>query len=431
MALLFCLFYTIMYTTICQMKIKDLQKLDIPKNPGVYFFMDGSDILYVGKATDLRSRVRSYFGADLIEARGPHIVDMVVKAKTIKWQETDSVLEALILEANEIKKNQPYYNTKEKDNKSYNYVVVTKEDFPKVLLIRGRELEKHRAGAKVAVLNGVKIDSMFGPFPSGGSLRVALQIIRKIFPFRDKRSVQKDKAEFYKQIGLTPDLSDSVIKKGYKENIEHIKKFFKGNKKTLVKDLEKRMMEHAKREEFERANDIKKKIFALKHINDASLIKEDFLAKKPKTSKINRIEAYDVAHLSGKNMVGVMVVVEDSSPEKNEYKKFNINGFDKANDTGALKQILERRFAHPEWTYPDLIVIDGGKAQKNVVHKFFKKYGLSIAVVSVVKDEKHKPKAIMGSKDIIKSHEKDILLANHESHRFAISFYRKKQRKLT
>ena len=197
------------------MKLKNLQKLDIPKNPGVYRFMDNSEVLYIGKATDLRSRVRSYFGADLIETRGPHIVDMVTKAKTIKWQETDSVLEALILEANEIKKNQPYYNTKEKDNKSYNYVVITKEDFPKVLLLRGRELEKYKAGINSSILRGSKIGSIFGPFPGGESLKIALRIIRKIFPFRDNRSIQKDKVEFYKQLGLTPDLSDSNIKKKY------------------------------------------------------------------------------------------------------------------------------------------------------------------------------------------------------------------------
>jgi excinuclease ABC subunit C len=412
------------------MKLSEFKKLDIPKNPGVYYFMGGSDILYIGKATDLRSRVRSYFGADLIETRGSHIVDMVIRADTVKWQETDSVLEALILEANEIKKNHPYYNTKEKDNKSYNYVVITKEDFPKVLLVRGRELEKHRVGARGTVLDGVKVDSMFGPFPSGESLKVALQIIRKIFPFRDKRSVQKDKAEFYKQIGLTPDMSDSAVKKGYKENIDHIKKFFKGNKKTLVKDLEKKMMDHAKKEEFERAQDIKKKIFALTHINDVALIKEDFLPIKKKVSKIHRIESYDIAHMSGKNMVGVMTVVEGNSPNKDEYRKFNIRGFEKANDTGALREVLERRFAHPEWPYPDLLVVDGGRAQKNVVHKFFKQYGLSIPIVSVVKDERHKPKALMGPKGIIKDFEKEILLANHEAHRFAITFFRKKQRKI-
>ena len=172
------------------------------------------------------------------------------------------------------------------------------------------------------------------------------------------------------------------------------------------------MMNHAKVEEFENANEIKKKIFALNHINDVALIKDDFFAGKTKVhslskGKIKRIEAYDIAHLSGKNMVGVMTVVDGGEISKEEYRKFNIKGIESANDTGALKQVLERRFAHPEWTYPDLIVMDGGRAQKNVAHKFFKKHGLSIPVVSVVKNEKHKPKAILGPKDIINNFKKD------------------------
>ncbi len=414
------------------MKLQDLKKLDIPKNPGVYYFRDNLGILYIGKATDLQSRVRSYFGADLIETRGPHIVDMVTKARAVSFQETDSVLESLILEANEIKKFQPYYNTKEKDNKSYNYVIITKEDYPKVLIVRGRELEKQKTGASVPALRDVKIDSFFGPFPSGESLRIALRIIRKIFPFRDKSSIQKDKAEFYKQIGLTPDMSDSQVKQTYKESIENIKLFFKGKKKKLISELEKKMMFFAKEESFEKAQEIKKKIFALNHINDVSLIKEDFFGGNNSYDKDSdyKIEAYDVAHMSGKNMVGVMTVVKDGLPEKSLYRKFIIKDIESSNDTKALRQILERRFAHPEWVYPNLLVIDGGVAQKNVAHAFLKQYGLAIAVVSVVKDEKHKPKAIMGPKDIIKKYKKEILLANYESHRFAIGFYRTKQRKI-
>jgi excinuclease ABC subunit C len=103
-------------------------KLNMPDKPGVYFFMKGKDILYIGKATSLKDRVKSYFSSDLIETRGPLLVDMVFKSDSIKWTETDSVLEALILEANLIKKNQPYYNTKEKDDKSFNYVCITKDE---------------------------------------------------------------------------------------------------------------------------------------------------------------------------------------------------------------------------------------------------------------------------------------------------------------
>jgi hypothetical protein len=96
------------------MKSQDLKKLNIPDKPGVYFFKRENNILYIGKATSLRSRVRSYFGKDLIATRGPVILDMTVQANTLKWEVTDSVLEALILEAELIKQHQPKYNTKEK-----------------------------------------------------------------------------------------------------------------------------------------------------------------------------------------------------------------------------------------------------------------------------------------------------------------------------
>jgi excinuclease ABC subunit C len=120
------------------MKVADLQKCNLPDNPGVYFFYKGKQLLYVGKATSLKSRVRSYFAKDLIETRGPHIVDMVFKADRVVFEETDSVLEAVILEANLIKKYQPRYNTKDKDNKSFNYVVITNDPLPLVILVRCR-----------------------------------------------------------------------------------------------------------------------------------------------------------------------------------------------------------------------------------------------------------------------------------------------------
>src|SRR5437016_4809705 len=114
----------------------------MPDTPGVYFFLGkNKKVLYIGKATSLKERVRSYFVADLHEKRGPWIVTMIEKARSIDWRQTDSVLEALILEANLIHNYKPKHNTDLKDDKSWNYVVITKEDFPRVLLVRGKDLE--------------------------------------------------------------------------------------------------------------------------------------------------------------------------------------------------------------------------------------------------------------------------------------------------
>src|SRR3989338_4981810 len=159
---------------------KELAKFKLPDNPGVYFFKSGRKILYIGKATSLRDRVRSYFSTSLGDARSSVIVAMIEEAKSISWQKTDSVLEALILEANLIKQYQPKYNTDEKDDKSYNYLVITKEDFPRVLIVRGRELHSPLFAKRYS------LNAVFGPFPHGQQLKEALKIVRKIFPFRDK-----------------------------------------------------------------------------------------------------------------------------------------------------------------------------------------------------------------------------------------------------
>ncbi|MFZ3011569.1 MAG: GIY-YIG nuclease family protein [Minisyncoccia bacterium] len=400
------------------MNSKNLKKFKIPDNSGVYFFLEKGKIIYIGKATSLKDRVRSYFGKDLIQTRGPILVDMVFKADKIKWQITDSVLEALILEAKLIKKHQPKYNTKEKSDKSFNYVCVTDEQLPKVIIVRGKNLKNEK--------------NVFGPYPNGSQLREALKIVRRIFPFLDEKS--KNYLEFYKQINLVPDLND---KKLYKQNIKNIILFFEGKKKRIFKNLKKEMQEYAKKQEFEKAGEIKRQMFALKHINDVALLKQENFSRSslpgvPGGAHTNknflvsgaRIEAYDIAHMGGKNMVGVMVVMEDGEVVKNEYKKFKIRTQTDANDTGALKEVLERRLAHTEWTYPNLIVVDGGMAQINIARKILNKLKINIPVVSVVKDEHHKARAIMGDREFGLKYKKEILLANSESHRFAIAYHK-------
>ena len=148
------------------MKSQELAALNLPDTPGVYFFKQGKEILYIGKATSLRDRVKSYFSKDLIATRGAHIVDMVFKADSVAFEETSSVLEALILEANLIKKHQPYYNTREKDDKSWNYVCVTKEPFPKIVVERGKNID-----FDTNQIGSLRLRSIYGPFTSGLSLR--------------------------------------------------------------------------------------------------------------------------------------------------------------------------------------------------------------------------------------------------------------------
>lgn len=423
------------------MNSQHVKKAGLPDKPGVYFFLGRPNglgkkekILYIGKATSLRDRVKSYFSKDLINTRGPAILDMTVKADKVEWQETDSVLEALILEANLIKKFKPKYNTKEKDNKSFNYVCITHDKLPRVLVIRGRGLNKK------------EYSKVYGPFPNGSQLREAMKIIRRIFPYFDNDSLKRNNREFYKQLGLVPSSE-------YKNNIKNLKLFFEGKKKSVAVNLKKEMIAFARKKEFEKAGEIKNRIFALNHINDIALIKSDYtndntlqnrLSLSARSSlrrahtydfseniitSITRIEAYDVAHMGGKNMVGVMTVIENGEVNKSEYRKFIICTQSDANDTGALEEVLSRRLRHTEWGLPSLIVVDGSTAQVNIAKRVLDRYQFDIPIVGVVKDERHKPKAIIGEENIIKAYKKHILLANNEAHRFSITFHKQKRNK--
>jgi excinuclease ABC subunit C len=416
------------------MNLQDLKKKKLPDTSGVYMFIGArKKILYIGKATSLRSRVRSYFDKDIRDKRGQHIAAMVEQAKEVDFIETDSVLEALILEANLIKKYEPHYNTKEKDDKSFNYIVITKEDFPRVLIVRAREL----FGSSTPK-NKYEVKYAFGPFPQGTVLKDALKIIRKIFPFRDKclpaRHAQtgipiSGKPCFNRQIKLCPGVcSGEISKKEYAKVVQNIRLFLDGKKGQIIKKLEREMRAVAKKLEFEKASEIKKTIFALKHIRDVALMKNE----RHPMSLVGefRIEAYDVAHISGKFVVGVMTVVEDGEAKKSDYRKFKIKSFEGADDTRALKEILERRLTHPQWQLPKLMVVDGGKAQKNTAEKVLKELGSAIPVVGVVKDERHKPKNITGKRVLVEKYEKEILLANNEAHRFAITYHRLLRSKL-
>lgn len=420
---------------------KSLEKLNVsslPDAPGVYFFLNSADeVLYVGRATSLRDRVRSYFSDDLISTRGPLIVDMMFQSTKIDFIQTDSVLEAVILEANLIKKHQPRCNTKEKSDKSFYHVVITDEEFPRVKMVRGKDLktldsfkvkDKERAATKQKVLG------VFGPYTSGQVLTRGLKLIRKIFPFRDRCEPEMGRPCFNRQLGLCPGVcTGEISSKEYQKIIKHLILFLKGEKTRVTRSLEREMLVRAKAREFEKAGELKKTLFALKHIQDISLIRDDeSRSVEPSAPEaFFRIEGYDVAHLSGKNTVGVMTVLEDKQIKKSDYRLFKIRT-DKSDDIASLRQILERRLGHPEWPYPNLIVVDGSIAQRKVAEAVLAEKGFDIAVAAVVKNDKHRPDGIIVrpgdrriDRNFIKKYTKEILLVNSEAHRFAIKHHRK------
>lgn len=396
------------------MTSQELQKIDLPDCPGVYYFLGPKkEILYIGKATSLKDRVKSYFATDLLETRGEKLVNMLENAIALDYRTTDSVLEAIMLEAYEIQRWNPIGNTIGKDNKSFNYVVVTKEDFPKLVVVRGRGL-RLKLEAK-----SYKPKAIFGPFPHGAELREALKIIRRIFPYRDEKCKLTGKPCFNAQIGLCPGPCAGWIgKREYRKQIKRIELFFVGKKLELIKDIEKEMKVLVKSQKFEEAGKLKRTLFALEHIQDMALIKRDI--ERTHSAETFRIEAYDIAHLGGTNAVGVMTVVEDGEKNPSQYRKFKIR-LDKNNDIENLKEVLTRRLNHPEWDMPQIVVVDGGMSQLNAAKVIFK----TAEVVSVVKDDKHKAREILGDKVLAEKWNKSILLANSEAHRFAIGYHRK------
>lgn len=408
---------------------EDLKQFNLPDGPGVYLFKKGRRILYIGKAASLRDRTRSYFAPDLAQSRSDAIVRMVEEADRVTYRTTDSVLEALFLEAGLIQRHLPPYNTLAKDNKSFNYLVVTKEAFPRVLVVRGREL--HTGWTKG------EVRKMYGPFPGGLALQDALKMVRRIFPYRDDKCApcgtpknRSCKPCFSRQIGLCPGVcTGEITAREYAQVVRNIREIFSGNFHGLRRRLTAQMQASAKAERYEEAAQLRRQVDALTHIRDVSLIKAPSRVSSGGwriSGESARIEAYDVAHTAGKGTVGVMTVVEDGVPLKSAYRKFTIRSTTN-DDIGSLREVLGRRLAHPEWPLPKVVAVDGGKAQVSAARKVLREAGVLIPVVGVVKDESHRAKGLLGDPKAIAAHEKDILLGNSEAHRFAIAFHRRKR----
>jgi excinuclease ABC subunit C len=401
-----------------------------PETPGVYIMKDAAErVLYVGKAGNLRRRVSSYF-------ERPHdvrIQTLVTKIDHIDFEQKDTALEALIREAELIKTLTPPFNVREKDDKSFLYFEITREKFPRVLLVRGAGvIAAGRKGGHVVAPQGKR----FGPFTSASSAREALRILRKIFPWSTHAADEIGRMKrpcFNYEIGLCPGTCVGLIThEDYLKNIDRLKLFFEGKKKNILKALEKEMKAASKKQEFERAEALRRQMFALQHIRDTALISDNemLMAVGGKAGGVAaglragyRIEGYDISNISGTSAVGSMVVFEDGEPNTNEYRKFKIRSIFQPNDVGMLKEVLERRFARSDWSMPDLVLIDGGLAQVNVARRVLLRALIKISIVGIAKGPKRDRNDIIGL--IPKGVQKSTLIkVRDEAHRFAINYHK-------
>ncbi len=402
---------------------------NLPKSPGVYEFRDKQgEILYIGKATRLKDRVGSYFLKNAHLDR-PNIEPMMAQIAEIKIHKTDSVLEALILESNLIKKHQPKYNVMAKDDKSFGYFVITKEKFPRVVILWKTELGK------------VPAKKIYGPYLSKYQMNIALKLIRRIFPFHsNKQQTEKGCLDF--QIGKCPGPHEGAIsQKDYLKNIHGIEMILQGKKKHLLAELKRQMKEYAKKNEFEKAGEARNRIFALEHIRDVALIASDenFQFSIFNFQKI-RIEGYDISNIGGDWSVGSMVVFSGAHPDKSQYRKFKIKTVQGIDDVAMMREVLYRRFGN-DWAKPDLIILDGGKGHLNMAQKIGEDLGLEIPIIAVAKGPTRKKLDIFQSKFLltylgrneeirekynrILSDAKLLERIRNEAHRFAISYHKK------
>lgn len=379
---------------------------------GVYLMRDSRrKILYIGKASSLKRRVLSYFQ----RPQETRIEKMLEQVSTIDTLKTDSVIEALLLENELIKKYQPKYNVKLKDDKTYLGIYITKEEWPKVM--PARITEKLPPG------------EFYGPFPSANQVRDALQIIRKIFPFRYSCEPMSGKACFEYHMGLCPGVcAGKISKEEYNKTVKEIKMFLKGRKKKVISEIEKDMKNAARNLDYEKAAKLRDRVFALRHIHDVALISNEDFNPQMEEDIPHRIEAYDISNISGAFTVGSMVVFTDGLIDKNQYRKFQIKGVKGINDIEGLKEILIRRLKHKEWPYPDLILVDGGKGQVNATAEVLEENKINIPVVGIAKGPDRKKNEIINFQNI-KINPALIIKIRDEAHRFAIEYYRLKHRK--
>lgn len=418
-------------------KRKILKKLNsVPDIPGVYLMKDErGNIIYVGKATSLKKRITSYFyRADT----DPKSLSLISNIHDFEFIPVASDAEALILENALIKKYQPRYNINLKDDKSYPFVKITEEKFPSVRLVR-------------EVKDGVSL--YFGPFTDVELVKSVLKFIRKYYPVRNCRyNLEKKKVRLCTQYYIkrcSGPCEGKISEDEYRRIVNGLISFFEGNYKSFTKDLMKQMKEAIESLEFEKAEEIKRRIFMLEEMRKRFPLRDEKtlftygesnvlvgLKDILRLEKIPyHIEGYDVSNIQGDCATASKVSFKGGAPDKDNYRRYRIKFVEgMIDDCRMIEEVLTRRFDSEEERreIPDLILIDGGKPQLNTAIRTLRKMKMDIPVISLAKREeeiyiKESKEPLCIGKDSPEIH---LLQAiRNEAHRFAVSYHRKLRRK--
>ncbi|HMS50601.1 MAG TPA: excinuclease ABC subunit UvrC [Candidatus Saccharibacteria bacterium] len=422
---------------------------ELPNKPGVYFHknVDG-EIIYVGKAAVLKNRVRQYFQKS--RDRDPKTQLLVSEIVDTDWQVVDSEIEALFLEAELIRRYMPRYNILLRDDKSQSYVRIDfSNNYPSVTTTR-RPLDD---GAEY-----------YGPFLSTVALRRALKYLRRAFPYSTHTTLP-GRACLLVHLGLCPGPETGQLdSKAYKHSLRQLVRVLRGQKQTIVNELERDMKQQAKSGQYEHAAKLRDQIRDLRELDkriifgdkefmdlskDHALVELIELLGLEKTPK--RIEGYDISHMSGTDTVASMVVFTNGVADKAQYRKFKsrIPGND---DFEHMRETMRRRFSQKNitaWGMPHLLLIDGGKGQLGAAIEVLQERKIEIPVIGLAKKyeeivvrrdwpfTKLQPAAVLKQRGYTKESADFTLIdlpnnsnivkllqrIRDESHRFAVSYH--------
>ena len=522
--------------------IKEKLKL-LPDQPGSYqFYNKFGKIIYVGKAKNLKSRVKSYFTG----AHNSKTTKLVSEIADFSTLITKTEREALILELNLIKENLPKYNIKLTDDSTYPFIVITNGIAPKIMVSR----EPNKG-------DGI----YFGPYPNVYSAKETVRLLNKIYPVRKCEKLPKKACLYYH---MNQCLAHCIAKEpiNWDSILNEVKAFLKGDTKKVKDKLKEEMYLASEELKYEKALEYKNLIDHIDHTTEKQLMNlndfkdRDFIAyasdeedvslqilkmrsgkivdsstdifpkyldaseqvitylyqyydtypmpdevlfqdsfsteslveafgKKaiiPKIGdkkklvdlafknalydlenerllhknvsekmseaqeafkdllgldNISRIDIFDNAHLFGANPISCMVVYKDGKPAKNHYRKYKLKNTKKADDYGAFKEVIYRRYQKAlfeKQALPDMILVDGGKGQVSSALNIIESLGLTIPVVGLKKNDKHQLDALVYNNNDVPLEKGTYLYTllgkmSEEVHRFAITFHRQQRSK--
>ncbi len=356
-----------------------------PQSSGVYLMKDAAGrVIYVGKAKNLRSRASSYFLKAAAEDQ--RTATWIGEIADIDFIDCESEVDALLMESRLIKDIQPKHNKELKDDKSFPYLMITtREEFPRVEITR----EPRDKGVK-----------LYGPFASAGALRGAIQVLQRIFKFRTCNldiSESDERWNWFRPCLLaninqcTAPCNFRISKEEYRRDIKRLQTFLDGGKKKLLKEMQEEMQAASKTLDFERAAVLRDEIQMLQRLEERGELdthaqpevfyidpKKGLAGLKkvldlPETPRV--IEGVDIAHLGGGETVASLVQFIDGLPFKPGYRRFRIQDVDGIDDFRSIYEVVSRRFRrlsdHGE-SFPDILLIDGGKGQLNAAMAAFR-----------------------------------------------------------